>query len=160
MTARSRFEAHGISMLVPTGWEARFSRPASRLDDGGTAHPYLHAANFALPAARAPFGSGVVGDLRASDVFVALLEYAPASAATPLFSSRGVPVRLQAGDFSASALQRSRRGQTGFQRFFHESGRAFCLYVVLGGRPAYERGLASVNSLLWSMRIRAVTAVR
>lgn len=155
MTTPRHLESHGIALLVPTGWEARFTGPAAQLEDGGTEHPYLHAANFELPSLRAPFGSGVVGEMRALDVFVALLEYESASATTPLFGARGAPTRLQADDFSTSTLQRSLRGQSGFQRFFHESGRALCLYVVLGGRPAYARGLDALNALLWSLRVHA-----
>jgi|HubBroStandDraft_3_1064219.scaffolds.fasta_scaffold168656_2 hypothetical protein len=150
--AGRRLAAHGISLQVPFGWEARFTGPSRQLDDGGSAHAYLHAANFDLPLRRAPFGSGVVGEMGPSDAFVALLEYAPESAATPLFGARGVPTRLQGGDFSASALQRSLRGQSGCQRFFHVADRAFCLYVVLGGRPAHRRGLEDVNLLLSSTR--------
>jgi hypothetical protein len=156
MTSTGRLESHGISLLVPRGWEARFTGPATRQGDGGDAHPYLHAANFALPARRAPFGAGVVGEMGPSGAFVALLEYAPEGAATALFGSRGVPVRLQGGDFSASTLQRSVRGQSGCQRFFHVDGRAFCLYVVLGGRAAHQRGLEDVNALLWSLRVHAL----
>jgi hypothetical protein len=154
-TGTRRLESHGISLQVPIGWEARFTGPTRQLDDGGWEHPYLHAANFALPVHRAPFGAGVVGEMGPSDAFVALLEYAPASAGTPLFGARGVPVRLQGGDFSASTVQRTLRGQSGSQRFFHVEGRAFCLYVVLGGRSAYGRGLEDVNVLLWSTRVRA-----
>jgi hypothetical protein len=157
MTGMRRLESHGISLLVPVGWEARFTGPAARLDDGGHAQPYLHAGNFALPAIRAPFGGGVVGEMAPPHVFVALLEYAPEGATTPLFGSHGVPVRLQASDFSASTLQRSLRGQAGCQRFFHVADRAFCLYVVLGGRAAYQRGLDDVNALLWSTRVHAVS---
>ena len=155
MAGMRRLESHGISLLVPVSWEARFTGPAAVLDDGGRAEPYLHAANFALPAIRAPFGAGVVGEMRPSHAFVALLEYAPESAATALFGSRGVPVRLQGGDFSASTLQRSLRGQSGLQRFFHVADRAFCLYAVLGGRAAFQRGLDDVNTLLWSMHVHA-----
>jgi hypothetical protein len=157
MNGTRRLESHGISLEVPVGWEVRFTGPARRLDDGGTSHPYLHAANFALPAHRAPFGSGVVGEMGPSDAFAALLEYSPQSAATPLFGARGVPVRLQGGDFSASTLQRTLRGQSGFQRFFHVAGRAFCLYAVLGGRAAHRRGLVELNDLLWSTRVHAVS---
>ena len=147
-----RLESFGISLLVPSGWEARFTGPAAQSDDGDE-HPYMHAANFTLPVHRAPFGGGVVGEMRAAHVFVALLEYTPVSATTPLFAARGVPVRLQGSDFSASSLQRSVQGQSGCQRFFHTAGRALCLYVVLGGRAAHGRGLEDVNALLWSMRV-------
>ena len=156
-TAARRLASHGISLQVPFAWEARFTGPSTQMDDGGSAHAYLHAANFALPVRRAPFGSGVVAEMGPSDAFVALLEYAPESAATPLFGARGVPTRLQGGDFSASTLQRSLRGQSGCQRFFHIAGRAFCLYVVLGGRPASRRGLEDVNLLLSSTRVHAVS---
>lgn len=143
-----------MSLLVPPGWEARLTRPSGRSHDAdGVEHPFLHASNFALPKERAPFGSGVVQEMGPDDVFVALIEYAPSSVATPLFAVHGIPGRLGRGDFSTSSVQRTIRGQSGVQRFFHVAGRAFCLYVVLGGQPAFRAGLTDANLLLRSLRI-------
>ena len=151
-----RFEACGISLLVPVGWEVRITNPTGR---GDGERPFLHAANFPLPSRRAPFGGGVVHAMGPTDVFVALIEYEPKSAATALFASHRVPVRLQRGDFSPSSLQRAIRGQTGLQQFFHVSGRAFCLYVVVGGHPGFRSGLNDANDLLWSVRVNATAGV-
>jgi len=40
--------------------------------------------------------------------------------------------KLAAAQFSPRALQHVIAGQSGFQRFFTEGNRAFCLFVVLG----------------------------
>jgi hypothetical protein len=127
--------AHGLHVAVPQRWEARLYRRA--LVDGpeqdGVQHPVLHLANFALPPGRGDFGTGAVEVMQAEHAFVALLEYAPEEAGSPLFASRGVP-RPALRDFAANALQRRLPGQLGCQRFFTERGRPFCLYVVLGSR--------------------------
>ena len=44
-----------------------------------------------------------------------------------------------------AVLQRAIRGQAGVQRFFHESGRAFCLYVVLGAYSNRQQVVPEVN---------------
>jgi len=151
-----RFEASGMSLLVPIGWEARLTSPnVRRRDQVGIEQPYLHASNFPLPVRRAPYGGGVVQLMAASDVFVALVEYERSSAPTALFAQRRIPARLQRGDFSSASVQRALRGQSGVQRFFHVDGRAFCLYVVVGGQPAFRVGLTDLNFLLRSLRINA-----
>jgi hypothetical protein len=155
-----RLAASGLTLLVPVGWEARLTVPARSTGvEEGVERPYLHVANFALPPRRAPFGAGVVASMRPTDVFAALVEYDPTSAATPLFSSPRAPSRLQHGDFASGSVQRAIRGQSGVQRFFHTEGRAFCLYVVAGGQPAFRVGLADLNALLHSLRVAAAVDV-
>ena len=66
------------------------------------------------------------------DVFVVLFEHEPAAAETPLFRRSGMPRALTPSDFDPATLRRGITGQSASQDFFHESGRAFCLYVVLG----------------------------
>ena len=46
--------------------------------------------------------------------------------------ARACRARSAPDDFSPNVLQRTIRGQAGVQKFFHDQGRAFCLYVVLG----------------------------
>jgi hypothetical protein len=150
----SRFDACGISMDVPTGWEVRATLPQPT-NGAGIEEPYLHAASFALPSRRAPYGGGVVEVMGPSDMFVALVEFAPSSAGTALFASAGVPRRLRGADYSPATLQRALRGQSGIQRFFHVEGRAFSLFVVAGGTSAIQRGITDVNTLLSSVRVRA-----
>jgi hypothetical protein len=121
-------------------------------EDEGTDLALAHLANFPLPADRGDFGSGAVEHMLRDDVFVALLEYEPASATTPLFEQRGLPRNLLARDFGPSSLQRTLAGQSGTQVFFQQAGRAFCLYVVLGEAaraihlvPAVNRALATIT---------------
>jgi hypothetical protein len=156
-----RIAAHGLSIDPPPGWDARIQRP--REDVAGatiaqrrlaTSNPVLHAANFALPEDRGDFGSGAVELMEASHALVALVEYDREAASTELFASRGMPRRLAVSDFSAKQLQRTIRGQSGVQRFFSESGRAFCLYVVLGRYGDRASLVNQVNAALERVRIQ------
>lgn len=133
MTAVS---AYGLTLDGPAGWDVRvYQRPAA---PGESTHPVLHAGNFPLPSGRGDYGSGAVERMGAGDVFLALLEFHPDAADSALFSQSDRPAVLDPGAFSPSSLQRRLPGQAGFQAFFSEAGRAFCLYVVLGSWA--ERG--------------------
>jgi hypothetical protein len=146
--------AHGIRALTPHPWEARlYRRDAPEATGGGDlAHPVLHLANFALPPGRGDFGTGAVEVMGADHVFVALLEYERAQAFCPLFAHRGVP-RPRAQDFGANALQRRLPGQGGWQGFFTEHGRPFCLYVVLGSLRDAHRVVPRLHGILDELRI-------
>ncbi|HVF18918.1 MAG TPA: hypothetical protein VNA14_01575 [Mycobacteriales bacterium] len=142
----------GLGVDLPPGWDARIYRRAERVEEA-TTHAVLHAANFGLPPDRGDFGSGAVELMGPSHVLVVLLEHHPDAASTPLFANRGMPRRLTPAMFSPHQLQRTIGGQAGTQVFFHEAGRAFCLYVVLG---SYLRGPALVplvNTVLASLAI-------
>jgi hypothetical protein len=120
----------GLAIEAPRGWDVRiYQRPA--VEPGAVTMPVLHAANFALPVRRADYGGGVVEQMRPQDIFVALLEFDRASATTALFA-RPRPRHLLIETFGPDRLQRVIPGQGGAQFFFHEHGRAFCMYVVLG----------------------------
>lgn len=157
--------AYGISTELLPGWEGRISRrvepapsakgdPAARAKGtvGEVPNPVVHLANFALPEQRGDFGSGAVDLMGAGHLFLCLFEYGPTSAGQPLFDRRGVPIDLVATQFSANGLQRAVPGQAGAQAWFTESGRAFCLYAVLGRRqdagslvPLANRALSTVT---------------
>jgi hypothetical protein len=66
-----------------------------------------------------------------------------------------MPRELGPEEFSARQLQRTLRGQGGVQRFFVEEGRAFCLYVVLGGLEDRGRVVPRVNAVLTAITISA-----
>jgi hypothetical protein len=141
--------AHGIAVSPPPTWDVRIYRrqPAA----GEQTHAIVHAGNFGLPRRRGDYGSGAVELMKAHNLFIALFEHEPQAALTPLFSLRGFP-SLRYGDFSPRALQRTFAGQSGAQYFFHERGRAFCLYVVLGSHglrrslvPAAARMLSTIE---------------
>lgn len=142
-------------MLVPHGWEARGAAPprGGREPDGSVAYPYVHLASAPLGPNRAPFGSGVVEHLGDLDGFVALLEFAPSSAGSPLFTAHEAPRRLRATELSSACLQRTIKGQLGWQRFFRAHGRALCYYVVLGSRRAVPARLTDVNRVLASLSV-------
>jgi hypothetical protein len=159
----TRFECAGIALGVPVGWEARGVTPGGVRGvqgDGSVAYPYVHVASRTLPRRRAPYGGDVVASLGPADAFAALLEFEPAAARSALFATPGPPRRLRTGELSSAQLQRTLRGQLGAQRFFHCEGRAFCLYVVLGGASALRTALPALNGVLASLSIRRGTVVR
>jgi hypothetical protein len=144
----------GLAVDLPPGWDARIYRraevAAASLHAQGepTTHAIMHAANFALPAERGDFGSGAVELMRRDNVLIALVEYHPSSAGSPMFATPGLPRPLRADDFDPAMLQRRISGQAGVQRFFSSAGRAFALYVVLGSYADRRRLVASVNEVL------------
>jgi len=157
---------YGISLDLPSGWEARITMrdaepppaptaaTASSTGSGlaATTGALVHAANFALPEARGDFGAGAVELMGSSDLLVILFEYDRASATAPLFAPRGVP-RVRAEDFSPVALQRVLEGQGGVQKFFNQAGRALCLYVVLGSYLRRVRTVPLINDVLAGVSI-------
>jgi hypothetical protein len=144
-----RLSGFGVSVELPSGWDARlYGR-----DLGGPARAALHAGTFPLPNERGDFGSGAVELMGDDDVFVVLLEYDPASVDQALFSAAGQPRALASEAFSASVLQRALPGQAGAQTFFAASGRAFCLYVVLGQLANRYRLVERANDVIGAIRI-------
>ena len=87
-----------------------------------------------------------------------LFEYGPASIDQPLFKAAGLPKVLAEGDFSPNVLQRVIRGQAGVQRFFHDAGRTFCLYVVLGSFANRRQLVPAVNEVLATLTIDQLDA--
>jgi hypothetical protein len=157
-----KLQAHGIETHLPPGWEGRITlRPpvtakARGIGDAGEfPNPVVHLANFPLPEDRGDFGSGAVDLMTAEHVLLVLFEYGPESVGTALFRKQGMPRRLTPAMFSGSALQRTLAGQAGCQTFFTESGRAFCLYSVLGRQAAANRVLPQANQTLAATRISA-----
>lgn len=160
----------GVRLRLPAGWEGAAARPrppardprfgsaASWTDTGPRTLPTLHAATFALPPERGDFGGGAVERMRADDAFVAVVEYGPESAGTPLFAAPALPRRLTPESFDPHALQRTLPGQTGVQAFATERGRPLCLYVVLGHRSRARQALPRVNRLLAGLRVEAAGA--
>ncbi len=152
---RLQLREERIDIDVPPGWDVLVSRATRfRERDRSTSNPLVHAANFPLPARRGDFGSGVVELLGSVDLFVSLFEYGPESVGQPLFASEGLPRHIDPELFDPRALQRVIPGQAGYQRFFTENGRPFCLYVVLGGY-ANRRNLApSVQRFLEGLDVQ------
>ena len=158
--------AHGIGVNLPAGWEGRvFRRPAhgevaAAAADGSPAPPgevtstVLHAATVPLPPDAGDFASGAVASLGPSDVLVVLVEYDAGSASAPLFARVSpVPRSVGTDDFSPRMLQRALAGQAGYQQFANEVGRAFCLYVVLGGFRNRARLVPRANALLSTLTV-------
>jgi hypothetical protein len=92
------------------------------------------------------------------DVFMVLFEYEPEAVSTPLFKRQGIPRRLATNAFDATMLRRGIPGQAGYQTFFQEAGRAFCLYIVLGNGRKRAPLVDLVNRVLATVRIEPRTA--
>ncbi len=163
----AELRAHGIAVIPPGGWDARISVrrdgvPETVFTASGTrlpplqSRPVVHLANFGLPADRGDFGSGAVELMGDRDVFIVLFEHVPASAETALFRSAGVPRVLTNRDFDPSSLRRAISGQSAHQAFFQDSGRAFCLYVVLGSHERRARLIPLVNGVLATVQLEAI----
>jgi hypothetical protein len=136
-----RSAAHGLSVDVPRGWEARITRPPESA-------PSLHVASFALIADAGQFGAGVTATMRPDGAFAALVEYVVdrhIDSDSGLFASRRWQPRLRVGEFSHDQLQVARPGHLGAQRFFTTAGRPFCLYAVIA--PARRRPAQLVGEL-------------
>lgn len=153
-----RIEAHGISVDVPSGWEARVFRR-------GGGEPTLHAASFPLPADDGEFGSRATAAMPPGSMFISITEYRPGQGLVPgrgIFAPTGPPESLRRENFHPRTLLVARRGQEGLQRFFTTHGRPFCLYAVLDSRDVAitaGAGLAgpgpgALNELLGSLTVR------
>ena len=160
-----RLAAHGLAAQLPPGWEGSIAAErqdlvaaaAQSFAAAGTPAPQVlpvaHFATCALPPLRSDFGAEIVEQMMTTDVFVALLEYGPEEAGSALFAHEGLPRRLDPRRFSAAQLQRTLRGQAGFQLFFHEAGRAFCLYIVLGDAGDAHLQVRRVEQVLATLEI-------
>lgn len=142
--------AHGISLDVPSGWEARiFKRGAGAI---------LHVATFPLLGSDGDFGAAATGRMRLGDAFVALVEYVDRDLIRPstgLYAAGRPPVpRLH--EFGPLTLQVTRPGQLGWQRFFTEADRTCALYAVIKpGAQRPERLVRRLAGVISTLRIQS-----
>jgi hypothetical protein len=145
--------AHGVAAAPPRGWDVRIGRrPAAGIE---TTHAVLHAGTFPLPSERGDYGDGAVQLMGPGDVFVALVEFAPAAAGTALFAQRGWPAPFSPADLSRTSLQLALAGQAGVQRWFVQEGRPWCLYVVIGSWDDRSALAARANELVSTVEVGA-----
>ena len=160
----AELRAHQVRCTLPAGWDGRITVRGDGAPDAFRAssgqelftarpEPVVHLANFGLPEERGDFGSGAVELMGDRDVFIVLFEYEPAAAQTALFRKRGVPRDLPTNAFNQTMLRRGIAGQAGYQDFFNEAGRAFCLYIVLGSGNRRGPLVKLVNSVLATVQI-------
>ena len=147
----TRLSGEGISFDLPAGWEGAIGR-SSELADGAVRNVVAHFASFPLPPRRGDFGGGAVDLMQPDDALVVLFDYGASAVGSALFAFEGLPA-ISGGDFDRDILQKSIRGQSGVQRFFTVSGRAFCLYVVVGSHIDRAEILPQIQQLLGSVRI-------
>ncbi|HAS12059.1 MAG TPA: hypothetical protein DCS55_16315 [Acidimicrobiaceae bacterium] len=153
MKVRSR----GIELDLPPGWEAEIDGGAGEgtgAPSGEVLTPRTHIANFPMPPVRGDFGSGAVEQMIDGDVLLCLLEEAGEAVGSRLHGHAGIP-RLAAGDFSPQAMQRPLKGQSGAQVFFHDQGRAFVLYVVVGSHLSRASRIDAINQVLAGITLTA-----
>lgn len=155
MSRFAQLSAHGISVLLPAGWDGEiFLRdldgdPTDAVTDN---RPVLHCANFPLPADRGDFGSRAVESMDRPAIFLAVIEYDEASATSPLFSNP-LPSRLEDREFGPTHLQRPMPGQAGAQRFVNANGRSFCIYAVLGSYAMRRVLVPELNTVLGTLAV-------
>ncbi len=152
-----------MSCTLPAGWDGRITvrrdgQPEAFLAAGhelftARPQPVVHLANFALPEERGDFGSGAVELMGSRDVFMVLFEFEPEAVQTALFKAKGMPRSIPSNAFDPTVLRRGIAGQAGYQHFFQEAGRAFCLYIVLGSATARGRLVQLANSVLATVQI-------
>jgi hypothetical protein len=161
--------AHGIGVGLPAGWDGRIGvrrdgAPENAISASGTriaalqSRPVVHLANFGLPNDRGDFGSGAVELMGDGDVFVVIFEHEPEAVHTALFATEGLPRAMPVNAFDPYNCRRGIPGQSAYQEFFQESGRAFCLYVVLGSHAHRHRLVPLVNRVLAGVRLDQVSA--
>jgi len=143
--------AHGISVDLPHGWEGRIFR--RRHGD-----PTLHAATFALPFDDGEFGTRATGRIPPGGAFLTITEYRPGNGLVPgrgLFAPHAIPLPIPRSRFRPNHLLVARRGQRGYQHFFTESSRPFCLYAVIHEPRlgAARADVGAVNDVLRSLSI-------
>lgn len=142
----------GLSMTVPTGWEAViYRRPPT---PGETTHPVAQAATVPIPTQRGDYGGGIVEALGPTDAFVAFLEFGPQAVGSALFPATKSAPLVTADAYRARQLQRAVPGQVGVQRFFSIAGRSFCFYSVIGSLAARIPLCAAANQLISSFRVQ------
>jgi hypothetical protein len=115
--------------------------------------PVVHLANFGLPETRGDFGAGAVELMGPQNLLVVLFEYGEESLGMPLFAQQGLPRVLTPELFGPNQLQRGIEGQAGYQVFFTEGDRPFCLYVVLGAQTMARRLVPQANQVLTATTI-------
>ena len=160
-----KLSGFGITTDLPPGWEGRITKRTAPVGPTGAAArtsatgtpgevpgPIVHLANFALPEVRGDFGSGAVDLMGSGHVLITLFEYGPESLGKALFARKGMPTVLPRM-FDPAGLQKVIKGQAGFQRFFTEADRAFCLYVVIGRHAEATALAAKANTTLRATRI-------
>lgn len=153
-----KLEGMGMEVTLPETWEARIYQLETEeaATSGAADLPVLHAANFAMPEQRGDYGSGAVELMGSENVFIALLEFEPALAATALYAPVGMPRTIDPEDFRTNGMQRWIPGQAAYQAFFNEQGRAFCLYIVIGSYLRRKELAAHAERIVRSIRLSAL----
>lgn len=143
--------AHGITVFADPAWDVRIRRRPPVPPE--STHAVMHAGTFALPAVIGDYGDGGLHLMGTGDVFVALVEFDPASTATALFARRGFPAPLVGDDLRRTGLQHAIGDQAGAQRFFSVNGRAWCLYVVVGSFRGRHHLAGVANALIGGIEV-------
>ena len=146
----------GISVDLPRGWEGRAFVPV--LPEPALTFAVLHAATFAIPPDDSSYGGGLARAMGTEATMFALVEFDPALAGEKLFRDDRLPIAVRPAELSPGALQVPRPGHAAVQRFFAESGRAFCLYAIVGSRDDRAARVRRLKDVVATLRIRPLIA--
>jgi hypothetical protein len=144
----------GISVDLPAGWEGRAFVP--KVPPPALNFPVLHASSFAMVPDDSSFAGRLAAAMGDRDAMFSLVEYDPRLAGDALFREHRLPLRVGPAEVHPMAMQVPRRGRGAAQRFFAATGRAFCLYVIVGDDRAR---FAQLDSILGSLRVEPLVRI-
>jgi hypothetical protein len=139
-------EANGLTLELPAGWAGQLISRSPHL-------PTVQAASFPLDPGDEELGPASRAAMSAGDCFLALVEYLPGSGLRPgrvPFHEERIRLPLDPSSFSPEI-----GGRSVMERSFTQSGRAFCLHVVVAGsRLDRRRRLPLLDRVLGSLRVQ------
>jgi hypothetical protein len=122
--------------------------------EDGTAYPNLHAGNFGLTPEGSTFGQLSVQRMDPEKAMLVMVEFGPGSVGTPLFNSGRWPPIVAARDLNPANFPGPRPpGLAANQNFVTISGRAFCVYVVMGFADGTAPRIDEVNAVLRTIAV-------
>jgi hypothetical protein len=146
----NQLSGYGITVSLPLGWNGIIYQRDPIVKDE-VRRPILHGSTVDVTLDQGDFGDGLVENLASDDVFVDLVEIDPDNELA--LANPGFVRRLGGDAFAGNKLRRLILGQGGYEGFFTESGRAFCMYVVIGSIANLDALLDPINILLGSVEI-------
>lgn len=148
MTIGSELTGFGLTVTLPDGWNGVVYQRDPLVQDE-IRRPVMQASTLDVTLDQGDFGGGLVENLGSFDVFLTLLEIDPGNELA--LANPGFVRTLAPEAFAGNRLRRLILGQGGYEGFFTESSRAFCLYVVVGSIDNLGGFLGPINDLLQSI---------
>jgi len=146
-----RLSKDGLSVDLPAGWEGRAFIPS--VPPPALNFPVLHASSFPMVPDDSSFAGRLAAAMGERDAVLSLVEFDPRLSGDALFREHRLPLRVAPAEVHPMAMQVPRSGQGGTQRFFAASGRAFCLYLVVGQLGDARARFSELDVILGSIRV-------